>query len=92
MVQKSLQWVRNQGNHIPPDAVPAGYTRTRETLFVGRAHHAGSLTVGKVCIKKFIIIYQILSVLQVHPSHGVVYIPHGGREHGYRDYEILVYR
>lgn len=67
--------MRNHGNHIPPDAVPAGYTRTRETLYVGRANHAGTLTVGKV-----------------HPSHGVVYIPFGGKEHGYRDYEILVYR
>lgn len=40
--------MKGQGNRIPPDAVPAGHTTTRETLYVGRAHHAGSLTVGKV--------------------------------------------
>jgi hypothetical protein len=42
------QWMRSQGNSIPPQAVPAGETSGGEPLFVGRAHHEGTLTLGKV--------------------------------------------
>lgn len=85
--------MKNYGGDIPPDAVPAGSTRYREMLYVGRVHHVGSLTVGKVNYRYFFMWQlSIFVALQVHPSHGVLYIPYGGKEHGYREYEILVYR
>lgn len=31
-----------------------------------------------------------LTIGKVHPSHGVLYIPFGGKEIAYREYEILV--
>lgn len=42
------QWIRCQGNSIPPQAVPSGETSDGEKLFVGRASHEGTLTIGKV--------------------------------------------
>lgn len=66
-------WIRGDGGNIPPQAVPAGESEDGEPLFVGRAHHEGSVTVGKV-----------------QASHGVCYIPYGGAELGFADYEIFV--
>lgn len=68
------QWIRCQGNSIPPQAVPAGETSDGEKLFVGRALHEGTMILGKV-----------------HPSHGAIYIPYGGKEISYDSYEILCY-
>lgn len=65
-------WVQVSGKQIPPQAVPAGETSDGEPLFVGRARHEGTVTVGKV-----------------QPSHGVCYIPYGGQEIAYDNYEIL---
>ncbi|EEC17021.1 conserved hypothetical protein [Ixodes scapularis] len=31
-----------------------------------------------------------LTIGKVHPSHGCLYIPYGGEEHRYSDYEVLV--
>ncbi|ODM93865.1 Natterin-3 [Orchesella cincta] len=31
-----------------------------------------------------------ITVGKVQRSHGTCYVPHGGKEHGYRNYEILV--
>lgn len=42
------QWIRCQGNAIPPQAVPAGETSDGEKLYVGRASHEGTLQLGKV--------------------------------------------
>lgn len=50
----------------------AGETSGGEPLFVGRARHEGTVTLGKV-----------------QPSHGVCYIPYGGQEVAYDNYEIL---
>lgn len=36
------------GDNIPPNAVPAGNTEDGEVLFVGRANHEGTVTIGKV--------------------------------------------
>lgn len=44
----NVSWVPSANGHIPPNAVPGGRTKTGETLFIGRARHQGSLTVGKV--------------------------------------------
>lgn len=52
--------------------VVAGETSGGEPLFVGRARHEGTITLGKV-----------------QPSHGVCYIPYGGQEIAYDNYEIL---
>lgn len=41
-------WVQVEGTNIPPTAVPAGETGEGEPLFVGRVHHEGSVTLGKV--------------------------------------------
>lgn len=41
-------WVHVMDSHIPPNAVPAGETAEGEPLFIGRATHEGTVTVGKV--------------------------------------------
>lgn len=66
-------WVPTSGNNIPSNAIPAGQTEDGESLYVGRVHHEGTLTIGKV-----------------QPSHSVCYIPYGGAEVGFADYEIMV--
>ncbi|XP_055372435.1 C3 and PZP-like alpha-2-macroglobulin domain-containing protein 8 [Condylostylus longicornis] len=66
-------WVPVEGGNIPPNAMPAGETETGEPLFIGRANHNGTVTVGKV-----------------QPSHGCCYIPYGGQELAYTDFEIFV--
>nr|XP_012150292.1 PREDICTED: uncharacterized protein LOC100878241 isoform X4 [Megachile rotundata] len=67
------QWVPTSGNNIPPNAIPGGETEDGEPLYVGRVHHEGTLTIGKV-----------------QPSHSVCYIPFGGAEVAFPDYEIMV--
>lgn len=44
----SGQWVSVDNGVLPHNAVPGGMTAEGETLFVGRAPHEGTLTVGKV--------------------------------------------
>lgn len=66
------QWVQVSGNQVPPNAVPAGETGEGEPLFVGRVHHEGTITTGKV-----------------QQSHGVCYIPYGGQELAFQNYEVL---
>lgn len=48
MVERKLHWIRGHGSAIPPDAVPAGRTRTGEQLYIGRAKHTNATIVGKV--------------------------------------------
>nr|XP_016927675.1 C3 and PZP-like alpha-2-macroglobulin domain-containing protein 8 [Drosophila suzukii] len=67
------QWVPVEAGNIPPNAVPAGETAEGEPLFIGRATHDGTITVGKV-----------------QPSHGCCYIPYGGEELAYKEFEIYV--
>jgi hypothetical protein len=43
-------WVPAAGGKLPDGALPSGETEDGEPLFVGRASHEGSLTVGKVRI------------------------------------------
>ncbi|KAL3281867.1 hypothetical protein HHI36_005072 [Cryptolaemus montrouzieri] len=63
LVEKKLTWVHNVGGRIPPGAVPAGRTFSGETLYVGRKIVEGRTT----------------AVGKVHPSHGCLYVPYGGR-------------
>jgi hypothetical protein len=64
--------VAGTGTDIPGHAFPGGETEDGEPLFVGRASHEGTLTVGKI-----------------QPSHGVCYIPYGGQEMAFSDFEIF---
>ncbi|XP_011342741.1 uncharacterized protein LOC105282474 isoform X1 [Ooceraea biroi] len=41
-------WVPVSGGSIPSNAIPGGETEDGEPLFVGRVHHEGTLTIGKV--------------------------------------------
>lgn len=41
-------WVASGNGHVPPSAVRAGNTSQGQPLFVGRTHHEGSLTPGKI--------------------------------------------
>ncbi|XP_018369126.1 PREDICTED: uncharacterized protein LOC108765092 isoform X1 [Trachymyrmex cornetzi] len=41
-------WVPVSGGNIPPNAIPGGETEDGEPLFVGRVHHEGTVTIGKV--------------------------------------------
>jgi hypothetical protein len=68
-----FEWVCSSSGEVHPHAVPTGTTTTEETLYIGRAQHEASMTVGKV-----------------HPSHGCLFIPYAGKEHTFRDYEILI--
>lgn len=44
----SATWVQGTGSNIPPTALPAGESEDGEPLFVGRAQHEGTITIGKV--------------------------------------------
>ncbi|XP_055632149.1 uncharacterized protein LOC129771995 [Toxorhynchites rutilus septentrionalis] len=48
LCQKELLWDNATGGNIPPDAVVGGSTVDGELLYVGRAVHEGSQTIGKV--------------------------------------------
>lgn len=41
-------WVKTSGSNIPIGAIPSGHTEDGEVLYIGRAHHDGTLTLGKV--------------------------------------------
>lgn len=44
----NTSWVQSGHGQVPPGAVVGGRTASGEPLYIGRAPHAGSLTVGKV--------------------------------------------
>lgn len=41
-------WASCQGGEVPTGAIQGGVTGDAEKLFIGRAEHDGSLTIGKV--------------------------------------------
>ena len=41
-------WITAAGGQLPEGALPSGESESGEPLFVGRATHEGTLTVGKV--------------------------------------------
>ncbi|XP_017783296.1 PREDICTED: natterin-4-like [Nicrophorus vespilloides] len=73
LCEQRFRWEVHDGGDVPYGAVEGGRTCDGEKLYIGRVHHEGSHTVGKV-----------------HPSHGCCYIPFGGEEIKYEEYEILV--
>ncbi|XP_075534725.1 uncharacterized protein LOC142569399 [Dermacentor variabilis] len=68
-----MAWVPASHGSVPNGAIQGGACGNGEPLYIGRAYHNGTLTIGKV-----------------HPSHNCLYIPYGGDEHRYTDYEVLV--
>lgn len=63
LCERKLEWVKEHGGVIAPNSIPAGRTTTGETLYVGRVHHNGSLTVGKVNSSKFLNLPHLLLIL-----------------------------
>lgn len=66
-------WVACSGADVPGQALQGGSSEDGEPLFIGRANHEGTITVGKV-----------------QQSHGVCYVPYGGQEVAFNDYEIFI--
>ncbi|KAJ3640797.1 hypothetical protein Zmor_027338 [Zophobas morio] len=48
LCKQILEWVPSHAGQVPPGAVQGGHTSGGEVLFVGRAFHEGSQTIGKV--------------------------------------------
>lgn len=48
LVGEGFQWIGSGNGHVPDGAVAAGRTSSGEELFIGRAHHCGALTPGKI--------------------------------------------
>lgn len=48
LVGRDAKWKKEKNGKVPRDALPAGRTSNGEVLYIGRAEHNGSLTVGKV--------------------------------------------
>ena len=44
----NVQWVHSSNGQVVYNAVPGGRTENGEVLYIGRGHHNGSLTVGKI--------------------------------------------
>lgn len=44
----NVSWIPSVGGSIPMNAVSGGVTSGGEALYIGRAYHEGSLTLGKV--------------------------------------------
>lgn len=57
MCEQQFDWVPAQGGEIPPHAVVGGKTSDGEDLYIGRAYHEGSQTVGKVIIDQILNLY-----------------------------------
>jgi hypothetical protein len=52
-------WVPAAGGQLPDGALPSGETEDGEPLFVGRASHEGTLTVGKVKMWTRVCVYCV---------------------------------
>jgi hypothetical protein len=55
-----VEWVPASGGNVPEGALPSGETEEGEPLFVGRASHEGTLTVGKVCLYMHLLYIRLL--------------------------------
>lgn len=67
-------WVPCAGNELPRGSLPSGETEDGEPLFVGRVHQSAGT----------------LTIGKVQETHRVCYIPYGGQEIAYGQYEVLV--
>lgn len=48
LIGSDVKWKRERNGKIPQGAYPGGHAKGGETLYIGRAEHSRSLTVGKV--------------------------------------------
>jgi len=48
LVGHDVKWKKERNGKVPRDAYPGGRTKTGEQLYIGRADHNRSQTVGKV--------------------------------------------
>lgn len=88
---KRLSWEPASDGRVAAGAVSTGRDGNEE-LFIGRAPFQSSLTVGKVKAEKGFPNRFFISIdLQIHPSHGCLYLPFNGREERVTHYEVLVY-
>jgi len=46
--EDQVSWVATSGETVPSNAIPGGVAADGETLYVGRAPHEGTVTIGKV--------------------------------------------
>ncbi|XP_030761912.1 natterin-4-like, partial [Sitophilus oryzae] len=48
LCEQKFDWVPSTNGQVPPNAVIGGRTSSGENLYIGRARHGNSLTVGKI--------------------------------------------
>lgn len=48
LVGNGFEWIGSANGHVPEGAVLAGNDQSEEAHYIGRAHHSGSLTPGKI--------------------------------------------
>ena len=48
LIGNGFQWIGSANGHAPAGAVLAGNDKSGEAHYIGRAHHSGSLTPGKI--------------------------------------------
>ncbi|XP_032529320.2 uncharacterized protein LOC116779225 [Danaus plexippus] len=73
LMDEKKQWIATSGNKIPLNAYPGGKTENHEVLFIGRVVGYKGETTPG----------------KVQASQKVLYIPWGGKEISFSDYEIL---
>ena len=47
-VNARFQWLSSSGGLIPSNAIPGGYARSGEPLYIGRVSHKGHMICGKI--------------------------------------------
>ncbi|XP_055537453.1 uncharacterized protein LOC129725522 [Wyeomyia smithii] len=65
-------WVPSQKGDLPKGAVCSGYTSTGEPIYIGRAHHDGSLTPGKINPKHGCLYIPFGGHEHAHPNYEVL--------------------
>jgi hypothetical protein len=88
----SARWIQGTGQTIPPNAIEGKSCLSQQQKGLnlngfyfagGRTEDGETLYIGRVKHD------GTLTIGKVQPSHGVCYIPYGGKEIRYSDYEIL---
>ena len=77
-----LVWVPSGNGHAPTGALVGGQQSDGTPLYIGRAHHNGSMVVGKVHPNHHVLYipfggeevaihsYEVLTVRRIHTTHG----------------------
>lgn len=48
LIGSNSKWVSASSGNVPANALPGGYTKQGEVLYIGRANHLGGLIVGRI--------------------------------------------